>query len=724
MGRDQMINRHRRHWLGIAVARKLSNQLRHLLLHREKYPLALGVIFFVLAGHLHATPVVPLNGKNPTSKILLDIPIEKLLEVEFVTLFKKRESLMEAPAAVYSLSNDDIVRSGATRVPDALRLIPGLQVAQHNANSWAVTARGFSGMARGISGQFANKLLVLADGRSVYTPLFSGVSWETQDFMMEDLARVEVIRGPGATLWGSNAVNGIINIVSKDASATQGTLISAGGGTEQRAFTHIRHGGKFGIRTYYRVFAKYLKQDSFIDENGLDASDDSEMARGGFRVDSYLTNAHLTVQGEIYGGEFNRGYRAVRSDSGPFPEEFTYRDKMSGGHLRTKLHRDFSSTSALDLQVYFDRVSTDEAVVSGRINTFDVDLNHRFPVGERHEVIWGTGYRLISDRFDSTFAFYLNPARRNVTLLSAFAQDAIELLPYTLTLTVGSKFEHSDLSGFVVQPSARIRWTPNTDQTLWAAVSRAVRTPSRGEHDGRIIQKSIEGLPTTTFTVFQGDEDFRSENVISTEIGYRRRLVPQAMFDMTFFYNRYTDLQAQLTTIPIELPTLPNTAFRALPVKPTNDIKGKTFGFELSADWQINQRIGLSTSYSYLQIDLENQRLIDDTFQLKSTEGLSPEHQALLAVKYNPATNLESDLRFRYVGSLPSQDVSDYITADFRIALNITNTLKLALVGQNLLQSEHFESSQTLTSDNASTVTRRVASQVQRSIFSQVTWNF
>ncbi len=675
---------------------------------------------------LFASARISAQGRidSPNARVLLDIPIEQLMEIEFVTVFKKPGSLMESPAAVFALNSDDIEVSGVTSLPDALRMVPGLQVAQHNANSWAVTSRGFSGMSRGISGQFANKLLVLSDGRSIYTPLFSGVSWEAQDFLLDDTERVEVVRGPGATLWGSNAVNGIINIVSKDARKTQGAFASVGGGSEQRAFSHLRYGGRLGDRTYYRVYGKYLKLDNLVNHDGDALNDGSNMFRGGFRFDSDLVYSHLTLQGELYSGRLNRSYNTIRSETGPFPQQFDYRDETRGGHLLARMQHSFSNSSELTVQAYYDRVETEEAVVRGNINTYDMEFSHRFDVGTRQEFIWGGGLRIVSDNFDSTFAFYLNPHSRTMKLGNAFLQDEIKILPRHVSLIIGSKFEHSDYSGFEIQPSARLRWTPVPTHTMWAAASKAVRTPSRGEIDARILlqENTANSAESSQFLAFVGSDTFKPERLTAWELGYRGWLSPNFMIDVATFYNDYDNLRTDNFVAGFDLVSLPGTPHSFLSLFPENEMRGTSYGFEFSADWQASRNWRFRTIYSHLQLNLD---LINsfDTFT-KSIEGQSPRHQMMLSSSWTPVDDVHSDLRLRYVSSLAAQEIPDYVTADVRIGWDLNRNLQLSLVGQNLLQSRHAESSEILRSMNQVEVTRTVASQIQRGVYSRLIWHF
>jgi len=662
---------------------------------------------------------------SPNSKVLLDIPIEQLVDIEFVTVFKKPGSIMESPAAVYALNNDDIERSGVTNLPDALRMVPGLQVAQHSANSWAVTARGFSGMSRGLSGQFANKLLVLNDGRSIYTPLFSGVSWEAQDFLLDDTERIEVIRGPGATLWGANAVNGVINILSKDSRKTQGLLVTAGSGTEERAFGHLRYGGRLGPNTFYRLYGKYLKLDDLVNNTGASNSDQSDLVRGGFRLDSDLVYSRVMVQGELYNGQLNRSYNTILSQNGPFPQQFSHEDRMRGGHLLTRLQHSFSNSSDLSVQAYYDRVETDEAVVKGYINTYDIEFSHRFDFGNRQEVIWGGGYRVISDHFDSTFAFSLNPAERTTGLANAFLQDEIRIVPRHVSLIIGSKFENSAYAGFQIQPNARVRWTPSPTHTLWAATSRAVRTPSRGEYDARILLQEITSRPDegSSFLAFTGNDSFRPETLLAFEFGYRGWLAPEFMLDVATFYNRYNSLRTDNLLPLFHNEPIANSPHSFVALMPGNSMEGRTYGVEVAAEWQVSRLWRLRANYSYLKINLA----LTDGFDnfAKSIAGQSPQHQMMLNSTLNPASHLRTDVRLRYVGGLASPNLPHYITADARVAFDINRQVELSLVGQNLLASRHAESSEVLFfNQDSPLVSRTTASQIQRGVFSKLAWRF
>lgn len=657
------------------------------------------------------------NGGNRVD--LTKVPFERLRDIEFVTIFRKPGNVFESPAAVYLISQENLRRSGATNIPDALRSVPGMQVAQHNANSWAVTLRGFSGLSRGISGQFANKLLVLNEGRSIYTPLFSGVSWGAQDVLLDDIDRIEVIRGPGASLWGANAVNGIINIISKDARDTQGGLISSGIGTEQRTFTHFRYGGSIGEENYFRVYGKYLKVDDLVDSTGARGADGWHIFRGGFRLDSHLAQGRLvTFEGEIYDGQLGQTYNLFVSRQPPFQKIFDFDTKISGGHVLGRWKQQFSSSSDMELQLYFDRVKRNEAVVKGRIDTYDFDFHHRFSLNTRQELIWGTGYRLTNDRFDSTDGFSLNPSTRKTHLLSAFVQNETTLIPSHLNLTIGSKFEHNDYTGFEFQPSGRLLWTPNDQNAFWGAVSRAVRTPSRGEQDATIFLQALQDTIPSTFRVVYGNPDFGSESLLAFEIGYRQRPADELTFDLTTFYNRYDNLRTEETE-PIPLRDPPNFISR---INIGNGMSGKAYGFEAATNWQVSNNWRIRAAYSYLKLqldlDLSAQDIIGET-----TEGQSPSKQFFVNSFLAPTKTLELDFRLRYVDDLPSLGISNFLTLDLRLGWQVTQNFELSFVGQNLLHKRHDESSTFLTVEDRRIRSGTVATEIQRSVYTKVTWS-
>jgi iron complex outermembrane receptor protein len=504
-------------------------------------------------GNLEAAPRLPDD--------LTKMTLEDLMDVEVTSVSKKAEKLSDAAAAIFVITQEDIRRSGVTSIPEALRMAPGIEVARIDENKWAITSRGFNRRC-------ANKLLVLIDGRTVYTPLFSGVYWDIQDTLLEDLDRIEVIRGPGAALWGANAVNGVINIITKQANNTQGGLVSGGSGTEERGFASGRFGGLIGKEVYYRVYAKYSERDPFesfavpnLSHGDFNIPSGSclhchdrlntqkrerngwETLQGGFRLDWQRTSSDsLTLQGDIYGSNSGESL-TVASFTYPFARDFTNEPSKAGGNILARWKYSFCNSSDMALQLYYDRTEGGEASAKEFRDTFDLDFQYRFAPNKRQEVMLGLGYRYTREDFEDSFTYLLYPQSRDDQLFSTFIQDEIEIMPSRLRLILGSKFEHNDYTGFEIQPNARLLWKPHALHTLWAAVSRAVRIPSRAEHDIQInalvlppgISQNPGPLPV--LVSFFGNNDFDSEELLAYEIGYRTLIHDLVSIDVAAFYN-------------------------------------------------------------------------------------------------------------------------------------------------------------------------------------------
>ncbi len=399
------------------------------------------------------------------------MPLEELLNQEVSLVTGRPEPLIQSPSAVQVITSEESRRSGAMSLPEALRLASNLQVAQQNAHDWAITARGFNG-APLANNSLADKLLVMIDGRSVYSPLFGGVFWDVQNVLLEDIDRIEVVSGPGATLWGANAVNGVINVVTKSSRATQGLYVSGAAGSYWQDFGAVRYGGGNGSNLFYRVYGQRFDHNGSVRANGTDAMDPWDMTQGGFRMDYVPSGAHtFTFQGDFYSG--SEGIPTATIVDG---------ENVLGRWIRT-----FSPTSALTVRAYWDRTwrRLPGAGFAEDLNTFDLDAQHRFGVGDRQTVVWGGDYRLMHESVENTPVFSFLPAERNLQLFSAFLQDEISLWPDRLKLTLGTKIEHNDFSGFEIQPNGRLAWTPSPTHTVWAAVSRAVRSPARFDADER-----------------------------------------------------------------------------------------------------------------------------------------------------------------------------------------------------------------------------------------------
>jgi len=620
---------------------------------------------------------------------LTALSIEELMDIEVTSVSKKPEKMAEAAAAVAVVTREDLRRAGATSIPEALRLVPGVQVAHFDANKWAISIRGFNSL-------FANKLLVLQDGRSKYNTMYSGVFWETLDLVLADVERIEVIRGSGATLWGANAVNGVINIITRHAADTQGTLLNAGFGTQERGFASFRYGGRLGNGVHYRVYARYFDRDAFVDSLGTEAADAWDVQRAGFRLDWDLTGDQaLGLQGDIYRGDIGETMDLATPEF-PFVHTPEIDASFSGGHLLGRWERTFSEVSEMKLQLYFDHTERDDApLMTGYYQNFDVDLQHRLQHGALQELVWGLGYRLTRDDLDSEFALRYSPPRRTYHLLSAFVQNDLALVPDRLRLTLGSKFEHNTFSGFEVQPNLRLLWTPHERHTVWGAVSRAVRTPSRADHDigfvSQVIPAGTLGKDTPlTFVVPSGIREFDSETLFAFELGYRLRPVDPLFLDLASFYNIYDGIRTYEAAMPFfeERPSPPHLV---LPLYQGNKMFGNSHGAELAAEWMVRHGWRLRAAYTYLQMDLR----VDDDSQyaagVAAAEGESPNHQFFVCSAVDLPARLELDLGFRYVDELPTFAVDRYLDMDLRLGWKPGEGVRLSLVGQNLLHSHHPE---------------------------------
>jgi iron complex outermembrane recepter protein len=597
------------------------------------------------------------------------LSLEDLLNQDVTVVARRPEKLSASPSAVQVITGEDIARSGATSLPEALRLAPNLEVAQVNSHDWAVSARGFNNT-------LANKLLVMIDGRTVYTPLDAGVFWDAQNVLLADIDRIEVVSGPGGTLWGANAVNGVINIVTKSARETQGLLLEGGAGSLLQDFGAVRYGGSNGSNLFYRVYAQRFDRNGTVFANGNDAMDSWDMSQGGFRMDWYPSEVNtVTVQGDAYSG----------SEAGKPGDTF-----LDGQNVLGRWSHTISDTSDLSVQAYFDRTwreIPDEFAED--LKTYDLDVQHRFALGERQSVTWGGGYRLMEDSVKNSAALAFIPADRNMQLFSAFVQDQIELVPDRLQLTLGTKLEHNDFSGFELQPSARLAWTLSDRQTLWAAVSRAVRSPSRIDSD-----VEIPGAPP--FQVV-GGTNFDSETVLAYEAGYRVNPAERLSISLATFYNDYDHLRS--------LNELTPTNFVI-----ANGFRGQTWGLELSGTYQPLAWWRLRGGYTYLNKLLwRHGAAVNPSVR----EGNDPENQALLQSIMDLPAHFQLDLVARYVDTLNNPHVPSYGTFDARLAWWHKGCLEFSIVGQNLWDNQHPEF--------GAVATRR---EIPRSVFGKIAWWF
>ena len=644
-----------------------------------------------------------------TQSNLTELPLEALLQLEVTSVSRKPEKLSQSPAAIGVITQDDIRRSGANSIPQALRLAPGLQAAQLDSSEWAISSRGFNDV-------FANKLLVLQDGRSIYTPLFSGVFWDVQGTLMEDIERIEVIRGPGATLWGANAVNGVINIITRSAKETQGTLLAGGGGSEERAFGAVRYGDRLSEHAFFRVYGTYFNIDESALPDGAGADDAWQLGRWGFRVDWDVSDHDLlTLQGDAYRGEVDQVFGTYDpSDTNNLLRIVHDEFEVTGGNFLGRWTHWFAEDSDLRVQAYYDRTERDSVLIEEKRDTFDIDFQHRFLLGERHDWVWGAGYRLTADDIRNTETISFDPDHRTLDVVSAFVQDEIVLWADQLRLTLGSKFEYNDLTGFEVQPGARLLWTPTEHQSAWLSVARAVRTPSRAEADVK-LNRVMPGAPTVVTTIY-GSRQVESEELVAYEIGYRIQPHARVSVDLAAFYNDYDSLRSlepgPSPTQPVTTPPPPGIP---VPLHAANELYGETYGFEAALSVELTSWWRLQPSYTFLEMQLHKRSGSGDlTSELD--EGKSPENQFMLRSSMDLPGRLTLDCLARYVDELPSQGIGSYITLDVRLAWLATPNLQLAVVGQNLLNNQHPEIRPSLIA------TRQT--EIERGVYGKISWRF
>lgn len=645
-------------------------------------------------------------------KAVYDLELEELLNVQVTTASKKAQSLSDVAAAISVISHEDIKRSGVTNIPDALRMVPGMNVARIDANKWAVSARGSNG-------RFANKLLVLIDGRSIYTQAFSGVYWENQDVMLEDVDRIEVIRGPGAALWGANAVNGVINIITRHSADTQGALLTAGGGNKEAGFGSFRYGAQLGEDTTGRVYIKGFNRDNFKHLSGGSTNDQWDKVQGGFRIDSLLTPKDaITVLGDLYYSNINQNLIFPSFDTPAFHESLNDTANTSGGNITSRLEHTISPTSNYTLQLYYDIYNRNEIIDHEIRQTVDIDFQHRFAMSDWHDIIWGLGYRYLDTQntFGKPVVFSLNPGARRDNYFNAFVQDEMALIDNKLWLTLGSKFEHNDYTGFEFQPTARVMWIPHQKHRVWAAVSRAVRTPSTDEANAKAIFEIVpphsgqNPTPLPIAATVLGSHNFRAEQLLAYELGYRVTFSKSVSLDVTAFYHDYHSLRS------LALGNLSfNGNYLTQEMVFDNSGAGENYGFEAGSVWQINEWLRWDLSYSLVKSNFKATPIYRESLPPQQTFSLRAELNPLkdinfdLWLRYTDGTNLRSSLQR---GGYP---INSYVSLDVRLAWKPRHDWELSLVGQNLLDNKHLEYLQEVYTQ---------PTEVQRGIYGKITWQF
>ncbi len=607
-----------------------------------------------------------------TTQDLKRMSLEQLMQIEVTTVSRTPNEAALVPAAVFVITQDDIRRSGARSIPEALRLAPGMQVARINGGTWAVGIRGFAD-------RLARSMLVLIDGRAVYSPLFAGTYWETQDVLLSDIDRIEIIRGPGGTLWGSNAVNGIINIVTKPARETQGLLVNAGAGSEERGFGSLRYGGSAGALTY-RAYVKAFDRGPEFHPNGNDY-DGWRAGQGGFRADWALANARsLTLEGDIYDGRL--GERpTVALYTSPFSRTTDLDAALSGGSLLMRLGGNTGTSRDYQFQMYYDRTNRDEVPVSEDRDTFDLDFQQTLGRMRRNTITWGGGYRVTTGRIDAVAPAAFSPDRRTDNLFSAFAQDEVALVPNRWRLTLGTKLEHNAYSGFELQPTARLLWMADRANTLFGSVTRAVRTPSRVETD-YTVTSLVSADSTPTFVRLLPNPSFEPEKLVAYELGYRTHPREPIYLTVSGFYNVLHDtLSTELLASFVEAD--PGPARLILPVQFANGLHGRSYGAELTGDVRPTAWWRLTAGYSYLDVVMSKNAGSRDVSQERRYEGLIPHHQVQLGSSIDVQGGWSFDGFVRYVSELPAGSIPSYGTWNLRVGRRFAEGLDVSVIGQD-----------------------------------------
>jgi iron complex outermembrane recepter protein len=621
---------------------------------------------------------------------LSKLSVEDLMNVEVTSASRKEQRLSRVAAAVFVITQEDIRRSGALNIPDLLRMVPGLDVAQMNGNTWAVSSRGFNG-------QYSNKLLVQLDGREVYTPTFAGVYWDTLDLPLENIERIEVIRGPGGTVWGANAVNGVISIFTKKAGDTKGVLVEGGVGTVAQGFGTAQYGGKLKEGTEFRAYAKYFNDGELPGLDGQGGADGWHLLSGGFRVDSALSpRDQLMVRGTLYTGREGE-YTFAQQQVTPQLDLAIHEDvNVEGGAIQSTWNHTFSGRADSSLQVSFSRYGRGGLAVQ-RNNAFDLYYQQHLALGQRQDIVAGVGYHYTNDEIQGNFAVSFVPPGRTLQVFNAFVQDEIALIPERLYLTVGTKLEHDTYTGFEAIPSVRMAWEPSDHHMFWAAVSRALRTPSRTDTEAIANVDSFAGPGGLPVLIrFLGNPNFQNEALLAYEAGYRTTISDKFSIDIALFYNDYDHLQ---TTEPgaLFLETSPPPVHLVEPLVNENLMYGETHGVEVAAHWKVTDRWTLSPGYAFEQIHMRTYAGSKDLTTAIALENGAPDNSAQLrshvdlgrAFGWN--TSVYFVERISNQGQFDTSVVPGYTRLDTGVNWKVREGLTISVVGQNLLQDRHSE---------------------------------
>ena len=656
-----------------------------------------------------AVCLAPSALSQQTIPDLMDRSLEDLMTIKVTSVSKREQTLSRTASAVFVITAADIRHSVATNIPDLLRMVPGVDVAQINGNTWAISARG-------LNGRFSSVLLVLVDGRNVYTPTFGGVFWDVLDLPLEDIERIEVIRGPGGTTWGANAVNGVINIITRKAADTQGGMVVGSGGNLDQGSGTVQYGSALAKDTDYRIFAKYFNQNHMPGLNGSDGNDGWHLLRGGFRTDSTLSSKDtLTVQGDVYTGAVGSVISSLPLVTSPALQYSATNLPLSGGFLQSIWKHALSARSDTTLQISFDRYKRDDQLSEER-RTLDVDFQHHFAWGTRQDIVWGANYRNTDSHTDGDLAFSLSPANVNMQLFSSFIQDEITLVPDRLYLTAGARLDHNYYTGVRLLPSVRMAWTPNPHGMLWAAISRADRMPTELDTNSRIGLGGYTGPGgVPTFLAIVGNPHFHDEGLIAYGAGFRTTVLENLSIDLAAYYNDYSSQDTTEPAAPFFAST-PAPPHFVLPLTYENLMHGESHGFELAVNWKTTARWTLSPGYAFEQIHMHLDPTSQDTGSVLNAEGSSPVQSAQLRSHLDVKRGISWDASAYFVDRLRSGEIPAYTRVDTGLTWRWTEHLSCSVAGQNLVRDHHLE----FVDDTGSVI----STLVKRGAYAKFTWQF
>jgi iron complex outermembrane recepter protein len=645
-------------------------------------------------------------AQEPSQMDLSRMDVEDLMNVKVTSVSKREQSLSRTAAAVFVINQEDIRRSGATNIPDLLRMAPGVDVEQIDANAWAISVRGFNS-------RYSNKVLVLIDGRTVYTPSFSGVFWEHLDMPLENIERIEVIRGPGATVWGANAVNGVISIFTKSSKNSKGALVTAGGGSQVHALGLVQYGDTVGTNGAYRAFGKYFDIGNSAMPDGSSAADHWMREHGGFRSDWDLSSRDsLMVQGDLFANQASQTRRSGFIAT-PFDRIFNQSLDAAGGDVLARWTHTLRDGSQTSFQTYYDTYRRTDMGVPEVLRTFDLDFQHHIAAGDRHDIVWGLGYRVSDSALPPGYAIAFSPPSRTDSLYSGFFQDEIRASD-SLWLTIGCKLEHNAYTGLETEPSVRLAWNPpGSRHTLWAAASKAIRQPARADAD---INTELATIPLSADSVqvlrVFGNPRIKDEQLRDYELGYRSEFTKTLSLDVATFLSFYRHLE---TTEPQPMVIIPGSPLQVeIPMLFDNKAHAVNYGGELSLNWNATPRWRISPGYSYLHATIR----LDPSSQGQAEFDLAdsfPRHMFEIRSSLNLWRRTEFDQSLYYTARLPGGSIPGHARLDLRLGRRLGESAEISLVGQNLLRPRSAEYGDSYDI---------VGTQSVRSVYAQITWRF